>query len=92
MLPCGSLYSNRTSWDFNTGVITVWDLSDKKENNQFRAIDDMPNQCCKRRVKILWLLVSKATNKSSSKRAVVLPSLSEARISFSTKKKVVSEE
>ena len=32
MLPCGMPYSNKTGLDFDTGVITVRDLSDRKED------------------------------------------------------------
>ena len=73
-------------------MITVWDLSDRQEDNKLRAVDDIPNQCCKRWVKILWSIVSKAADRSSSRRAVECPASSEARMLFWTYNKAVSEE
>ena len=91
-LPCGTPYSNETGLDFDAGVITVWNLSDRKEDKKFRAVDDIPNQCCKRWVKILLSIVSKAADWSSSRRAVECPASSEARMSFWTYNRAVSEE
>ena len=53
LLPCETSYSNGAGWDFDAGVITVWDLSDRKDDNKFRAVDKISNQCCKRWIKIL---------------------------------------
>ena len=77
--------------DLNVGVKTVWNLSDKNEVNKLRAVDEIPNQCCKQWVKILRSIVSK-TAERSRRRAVERPSSSETRISFCTYKSTVSEE
>ena len=66
-LPCGAPYSNKTGWGFDSNVITVWDLFDSKEDNKFRALDEMPNQWCKRRIKMLWLMVSKQPTDEGAK-------------------------
>ena len=85
-------YSNKTGLDFDAGVITVWNLSDRKENNKLRAVDDIPNRCCKRWVKILWSIVSKAADRSSSRWAVECPASSEARMSIWMYNRAVSKE
>ena len=59
MLPCRTPYSNRTGWNFDGEVNTVWDLSDRKEDNKLRAVGKISNQCCKQWVKILLSIVSK---------------------------------
>ena len=91
-LPCGTPYCNKTGLDFDARVITVWDLSDRKEDNKLRAVDDISNQCCKGWVKILWPMLSKAADRSNSRRAVECAASSEARMSFWTYNRAVSEE
>ena len=43
MLVCGTPYCNRIVWDFDARVITVWDLSDRKEDNKLRAVNTLSN-------------------------------------------------
>ena len=67
---CGTPYSYRTGWDVAADFSTDWDLSNRKEDYTFSAVDKMPNQCCKRWVKIMWLIVLKAANRLRSRWAV----------------------
>ena len=46
-----------------------WGLYDWNEDNKLRAINEIPNQNCKRWVKILWLIVSKAAKIEEKKNS-----------------------
>ena len=66
-LPCGTPYSNKLGCDLTSGVTTTWDrqVLERNEVSKLRAVDETPNQCFKR-LRILWSIVSKVAERSSS--------------------------
>ena len=47
-LPCGTPYSNKLGCDLSLEVATVSDRPERNEDNKFKAVDEKPNQFCKR--------------------------------------------
>ena len=43
-----TLDSNELVWDLDVRLITVWDLSNRNEDNKIRTVEEIPNQYCKR--------------------------------------------
>ena len=58
MLPCGMPNSNRTGSDLEFKATTVWKRLVRKDDNDERIEDEIPNQCFKRWSRILWSIYS----------------------------------
>ena len=54
-------------------IFTLWYLSVRYDENQLRAVPDMPYHSDKHLMSMLWSIVSKAADKSSKISAVTLP-------------------
>ena len=54
-------------------IFTLWYLSFKYDENKLRAVPDMTYHIDKHLMSMLWSIVSKAADKSSTVSAVALP-------------------
>ena len=82
MLSCGMPHFNALGWNLTFEVTTIWDRPKRNEDGKLRAVDETPNQCFKRLIRILWSIVLKAAERFTSRSAVKWPALSETKISF----------
>ena len=55
-------------------TLTDWNLPDKYDENDSKAVQDMPNVLCNRARMMLWSNVSNATDKSSKVKMDTRPS------------------
>ena len=83
---------NRKGCDFELEATVVWKKLVRNDDNNERAEEVIPNQCFKRWSKILWSIVSNATERSKRRRVVEWPQSKETKISFWTWSRAVSED
>ena len=71
-------------------TLTDWNLPDKYDENDSKAVQDMPNVPCNRARMMLWSNVSNATDKSSKVKMDTRPSSALPRRQFVTSRRAVS--
>ena len=71
-------------------TLTDWNLPDKYDENDSKAVQDMPNVPCNRARMMLWSNVSNATDKSSKVKMDTRPSSARPRRQVVTSRTAVS--